>query len=68
MSLLGIDVGTTGCKAVVFSEAGLPLSSAYDEYDFRRGKPGWAELDAAEVWGKVKRTVTKAVRGPALIR
>ncbi len=63
MSLLGIDVGTTGCKAVVFSEAGLPLSSAYDEYDFSRGRPGWAELDAVEVWGKIKTTIAKAVRG-----
>ena len=54
MSLLGIDVGTTGCKAAVFSTEGHQLASAYEEYDNLRPKPGWAELDAAEVWGKVE--------------
>ena len=33
MSLLGIDVGTTGCKTAVFSEEGLLLASSYKEYD-----------------------------------
>jgi xylulokinase len=59
MSLLGIDVGTTGCKAAVFSREGQQLASAYEEYDNLRPKPGWAELDAVEVWGKVKATVRR---------
>ncbi len=33
MSLLGIDAGTTGCKAAVYSERGELLASAYEEYD-----------------------------------
>ncbi|MGD2144549.1 MAG: FGGY-family carbohydrate kinase [Anaerolineae bacterium] len=57
MSLLGIDVGTTGCKAVVFSEEGHLLASDYEEYDIQAPEPGWAQLDAVEVWEKVKRTV-----------
>lgn len=61
MSLLGIDVGTTGCKAAIFSEEGELLASAYEEYDVHRPQPGWAELDAAEVWAKVKRTIRAAV-------
>ncbi len=60
MSILGIDVGTTGCKAVVFSEAGAILSSAYVEYDIKRRSAGWAELDAEEVWGLVKVAVRSA--------
>jgi xylulokinase len=59
MSLLGIDVGTTGCKAVAFSEVGDSLSSAYEEYDVQRPAPGRAELDATEVWVKVKRTIAR---------
>jgi xylulokinase len=59
MSLLGIDVGTTGCKSAVFSQEGYLLASAYEEYDNLRPRPGWAELDAGEVWEKVKRTVRK---------
>jgi xylulokinase len=65
MSLLGIDVGTTGCKAAVFSETGLLLSFAYDEYDILRPRPGWSELDAGEVWNRVRRTVGTAVSGAA---
>ncbi|MBN1935556.1 MAG: hypothetical protein JW934_12885 [Anaerolineae bacterium] len=62
MSLLGIDVGTTGCKAVVFAEDGWQLASAYREYNLQRPQPGWAELDAIEVWGKIKDTIRQAAR------
>ena len=65
MSLLGIDAGTTGCKAAVFSETGQQLAIAYEEYDIAHPHPGWDELDAVEVWGKIKQTigrVTAAVR------
>lgn len=61
MSLLGIDVGTTGCKAAVFSEAGRLIATAYEEYDIQRSQPGWAELDSQRVWEQVKRTIRKAV-------
>ncbi|MCP4641679.1 MAG: hypothetical protein GY851_14645 [bacterium] len=57
MSLLGIDVGTTGCKSSAFAEDGTPIATAYEEYDAQRPQPGWAELDAVDVWAKVKATV-----------
>ena len=60
MSLLGIDVGTTGCKAALFSESGMLLSSAYREYDIRVEKPGWAELDSGAVWNLIKETIKQA--------
>ncbi len=62
MSLLGIDVGTSGCKAAVFSEKGQPLALAYDEYDYRHPQPGWAELDAVQVWESVQRTIAQAAQ------
>jgi xylulokinase len=61
MSLLGIDVGTSGCKAAVFSEDGRLLELAYEEYDYQRPQPGWAELDSLKIWQQVKRTVEQAV-------
>ncbi len=61
MSLLGIDVGTSGCKAAVFSEDGRLLGLAYEEYDYQRLQPGWAELDSLQVWRQVKRTIGQAV-------
>lgn len=63
MSLLGIDVGTTGCKAVAFSEEGRQLSFGYEEYNFAGGGPGRAELDAAEVWTKIRAVIQRAVAG-----
>ncbi len=60
MSLLGIDVGTTGCKAVLFSDEGPILGSAYAEYDIKRPQPGYMELDAQRVWEAVKATLRKA--------
>lgn len=61
MSLLGIDVGTTGCKAAVFSLEGELLASAYQEYDFRAPQPGWAELDAPVIWDTITHTVRDAI-------
>ncbi len=57
MSLMGIDVGTSGVKAIVFSESGQTLTSAYEEYGFIRPAPGRAELDAEEVWFKTKTVI-----------
>lgn len=59
MSLLGIDVGTTGGKASLFSAEGRLIASAYEEYDIQRPQPGWAELDAEQVWQQIKRMIGK---------
>lgn len=60
MSLLGIDIGTSGCKAAVFAEDGRLLGLAYEEYDYQRPQPGWAELDTPAVWAAIQRTIRKA--------
>jgi len=57
MSLLGIDVGTTGCKVALFSLQGEMLASAYCEYDFQSPQPGWAQLDSAAIWEAVKAAI-----------
>lgn len=60
MSLLGIDVGTSGCKAAIFSEDAQLLSLAYEEYDYQCPQPGWAELDTPRVWEQIKWTIRRA--------
>ena len=57
MSLLGIDVGTTACKAVAFDLTGRPLASATREYPLQTPAPGRLELDANTVWDAVRTTV-----------
>ncbi len=61
MSLLGIDVGTSGCKATAISAEGQVLAIAYREYDVVRRRPGWAELDSRAVWDKIQEVIAEAV-------
>lgn len=61
MSLLGIDIGTGGCKVAAFSTDGQCLASAYGEYAPRRPAPDWVELDAVQVWQVVTATVARVV-------
>ena len=62
MSLLGIDVGTSGCKAAIFSEEGQLLALAYEEYDYQHLLPGWAELDSRQVWESAQRTIMQVAQ------
>jgi len=59
MSLLGLDIGTTGTKAVLFSELGQIIDSDYQEYRHIYRKPGWAELDPEKVWEAVRKTINQ---------
>ncbi len=60
MSLLGVDVGTTGCKAALFTPEGRLLALAYEEYELLRPYPGQAELPNRDVWEKIKRVIARA--------
>lgn len=59
MSLLGLDVGTTGTKAVAFDITGNIISSSYREYPLIHPKPGWIELDSNVVWNAIKEVLTE---------
>jgi xylulokinase len=61
MSLLGIDIGTTGCKAIVFRVDGQVLGHAYREYPLIHPREGWSELDPVRVWTCVSEAVAQAV-------
>ena len=55
--LLGIDIGTSGCKAAIFSESGQLISSETQPYDVIYPKEGWAEQDPNEWWDAVVKAV-----------
>ncbi|MHC5054101.1 MAG: FGGY-family carbohydrate kinase [Planctomycetota bacterium] len=63
MSLLGLDVGTSGSKCVAFDSSGRILASASREYPLRHPRPGWAELDADEVWAAVEQVIGEVTSG-----
>lgn len=49
MNFLGIDIGTSGCKAVVFDAEGQPVATGQRSYTLHLSGDGGAELDSAEV-------------------
>lgn len=54
MYYCGIDVGTSGVKAVVFDERGREKKKAYRAYDLSFSSDGTRSLDAEEIWKKTK--------------
>jgi xylulokinase len=49
MSFLGVDIGTSGCKAAVFDTQGCLVASAQRRYPLHTTGDGGAELDSTEV-------------------
>jgi xylulokinase len=60
MYFCGLDVGTTGVKALVFDEKGNPLSSAHRTYNIQVEQDGTRLLKANELWQKTKETFAEA--------
>ena len=64
MSFLGLDIGTSGCKAAVFDGEGRLLALAYREYPTLSPQPGWAELDPEQVAGACFAVIKEAAGFP----
>jgi xylulokinase len=50
MAVLGIDLGTSGCKTVLVARDGAILASATAEYPLSTPKPLWSEQDPHDWW------------------
>lgn len=48
--LLGVDIGTSGTKTVLFDESGNTIASALGEYPLYQPNNGWAEQDPEDWW------------------
>ena len=55
--LLGIDVGTTGTKTLLFSTDGELLGHAYRPYDLHTPQVGYSEQNPEDWWNAVCETV-----------
>ena len=60
--LIGLDVGTTGTKAIAFDPEGHLVASATKQYGLLTPEPGWVEQDPLELWDAVVATL-RAVAG-----
>ena len=57
--LLGVDVGTSGLKALLIDSQGRLLGSAMETYPLKVPRPGWAEQDPGDWWNGCVRAVKK---------
>lgn len=48
--VVGVDVGTGGCKVVAFDLEGHQVASAFREYTVLHPRVGWAEQDPNDWW------------------
>ncbi len=62
MSLMGIDIGTTGSKAIVFDEKGNVVGSDYREYGCSYPNPNWVEISGGNMIGETLKASKNAIR------
>ncbi len=59
--VLGVDIGASSCKTVIFDAEGRIRASAQREYSRNTPKPGWVELDTKQWWDAVAGTIRQAI-------
>ncbi len=59
---IGIDVGTSGTKTVLFDEKGCKIASHTVEYPMYQPKNGWAEQKPEDWWGAVVETIAEVMK------
>jgi xylulokinase len=62
--LLGLDVGTTGVKAIAISHDGRVVASASEEYPLSTPREGWAEQDPEDWWRAAQACLQRLPDGP----
>lgn len=55
--LLGLDVSTTGSKALLIDETGAVVASHTTPHDLSQPKPLWSEQDPADWWDGMVRSI-----------
>ena len=66
--LLGIDIGTTGTKTMLFSPEGSCISRAYQAYPTNNPYVGWSEQDPLDWWKAVVDTVRQTCEDPDIAK
>lgn len=59
--LLGVDLGTSGTKTVLFNEQGVRIASETAEYPLYQPQNGWAEQDCADWWRAAAATINAVI-------
>lgn len=57
--LLGIDIGTSGCKVILVNESGEIIKQASAEYPISVPQPGWTEQNPDDWWAGVQKCLAE---------
>ncbi len=63
-ALIGLDVGTTGVKAIAISHDGRVIAAASESYALSTPQPGWAEQDPEDWWRAAEACLARLPEGP----
>ena len=66
-ALIGIDVGTSGVKAIAISPQGDVLATAEEGYPLSTPQPGWSEQDPEDWWRAAERALAALGGEPTAI-
>ena len=70
--LIGVDLGTSGTKTVLFSSSGQPIASKTIEYPLYQPQNGWAEQEPKDWWnaacGSMKAVISESGINPKDIK
>jgi xylulokinase len=60
--MLGLDIGTSGTKALLLNDRGKTVATATATYENLMPKPGWSEQRPADWWAAVRKSTRAALR------
>ncbi|MEM2920907.1 MAG: FGGY family carbohydrate kinase [Candidatus Bathyarchaeia archaeon] len=64
---MGIDLGTSACKVVIFTLNGRKVSEASKEYPVLYPQPRWAEQDPLDWWGATTEAIKASIRKAGMV-
>jgi len=64
--ILGLDIGTTTVRCIVYDKEGNIKGSASDTIEILAPQPGWAEIDPDQLWIKVVGVLQRSLQDNSL--
>lgn len=64
--LLGIDIGTTGCKCTLYDLSGANVATSYQDYKMHHLHSGWVEEDPKDWWDATVNNIKRLLESPRI--